>query len=111
VPIVSSGSDGIWALEQVPSHQLIVEVTGFQNPSSGLAGGYLICGKKPIFATMSRLSCVWWDTRTAKRSMSTRAKATKNGKIGEVSFRYSAGQPLQVCGLAHESQKWKELCT
>jgi hypothetical protein len=28
-----------------PSHQLMVEVTGAQNPSSGRAGGYLIAGK------------------------------------------------------------------
>jgi hypothetical protein len=34
-----------------PSHQLIVEVTGAQNPSSGRAGGYLIAGKpNTIFA-------------------------------------------------------------
>ena len=34
-----------------PSHQLIVEVTGAQNPSSGRAGGYLNAGKpNTIFA-------------------------------------------------------------
>jgi len=30
---------------ELPSHQLIVEVTGAQYPSSGLAGGYLKDGK------------------------------------------------------------------
>lgn len=45
-----------------PSHQLIVEVTGCQYPSSGLGEGYLIWGKvNPIFALNV---LVEWQKRT-----------------------------------------------
>jgi hypothetical protein len=42
----------------LPSHQFIVEVTGAQNPSCGLAGGYGIEGKrKPMARSVVGVCC------------------------------------------------------
>jgi hypothetical protein len=41
----------------IPSHQLMVEVTGAQYPLSGLAGGYLMDGKpNAIFGSMDTVA-------------------------------------------------------
>lgn len=100
-------------MNEVPSHQLIVEVTGFQYPSSGLAGGYLICGKNPIFAIISNLG----ELNEGRKAEDQIYVCTCNSDKGWNGCKYTFEQRLckatflglrpSICAF----EKWKELCT
>ncbi len=52
-----SKEDSARVLDAIPSHQLMVDVTGAQYPSCGLAGGYLMDGKRnAIFESMNTVA-------------------------------------------------------